>query len=469
MKLNQWNVRSGVGLFAAGGTCQCAVSSGPSGETRLIANPAGATADLDAGRLLAQLKPELGKGRFRIATAVSSREVFCKRVSIPASDPAEVEQMLALQVEKWSPLSMEEVVWSYEILGSQANASDVLVVFGRKENLFQRAREFGEKLLPDLIDVDLMVLWRTLHGRNAFEGKDCCALLWVDAPSGIVKSMLLKAGTPLLVEHLPMDAADPAVLSRALSHWLVGAEAKLGASRLDEILLLVPDELRASISNELGLELGAVVTPLAQTEDLVSAAGLARRALSNGTARVNLLPLDLVERQKRRLFRQQAGRVGFIVLAVYLVILLFVGAGLAWRKLSISRIESKLAAHEPAFRKSQQLQAEVDFLERKFVDPRSALETLRVVTEGLPEQLALTHFACRQGQGLELRGTFQNAAAAEVYRFFTKLEDCGLFSKVTPGQIRNTPPTFDVSCAFGTPPAKSKPATSPQPPDGKKP
>jgi hypothetical protein len=468
----QWNVRSGVGLVTDAEGCQLAVTSAATGETRMFSRATPKPAAEDAGateqpppappapaQVLSELKPEIGKGRIRIATAVDSQEVFCKHLSLPSSNPAEIAEMLSLQIEKWSPLPMEEVVWSHEVLGTDANGADVLVVFGRKDRLIDRAAQFGEDFIPDLIDVDLMVLYRALRNRKVFEGKNHTALVAIDPGARAAKCMLLKGATPLLIEHPPVDLLDPSVLSRALSHFLLGAEASVGARQLDEIFLLVPDDIRASVSNELGLELRVPVTPLERTPDLTPAAGLSQRAARNGAAQVNLLPVDFVEKQQKRLFRQQARRVGLIVAAVYMVVLLIVAAAFGWKKFSIARIESRLASDNPGYQKALKLQAEVQFLQQKLVDPRSALETLRVVSEGMNEQLSLNHFGYKQGATLELRGVSQSAQ--EVFKFIDTLQKSGLFSQVRAGNIRSNPGrgsevTYEISCTFG--------AGVPQPP-----
>jgi len=466
MKLDfQLKPKSGIGLVADETGCQLAVASGTGGAPKLITRPAPAPTNADpnapssapkASFWLNQFRAEIGKGRFRLATAVNSRDVFCKRISLPSADPAELGQMLSLQIEKLSPLSMEEVVWSYEILGSEGGNSDVLVAFARKDKLIERATDFGDEFLPDLIDVDLMVLWRALRAKKVFDGKNYCALLWIDTPAKTAKCMLLNNSAPFLIEHLPLADANPVQLAHALSMVWLGAEANFGTRSVDEIFVFGTDDASVALGNQIGLELGIPVALLPRTDDSSAAMGLAKRALRNGQAQVNLLPFDFVERQQRKLFRQQAKRVGLVVIIVYIAVLAFFVGALSWRKFSIKRIDSQLSQQNADYLKASLLQAEVSFLKRKIDDRRSALETLRVVTESMTEQLFLMHFGYKQSQPnapgtLELRGTAQTAD--EVYKFTDKLQQCGLFAQVKSGSIKGIPShgsevSFDVSCLF---------------------
>lgn len=450
--------KTGVGLVADARSCELAVASAGGAAPKLIRRetpaPAAPNAPVVAqtpSRWLEQLKPELGKGRYRLATAVNSSELFCKRISLPTVDPAEVAQMAPLQVEKLSPLPLNDVVWSYEILAASEGRSDVLIVFGRKENLVQCVSGFGDEFLPDLIDVDLLLLWRGLRAKGDFKDKNYSGLLWIDVPSKVAKCVLLKGSTPLLIEHLALEGLDAAGLARAWSVMLLSAEANLGVGKLDALFLLCPADMHASVSAELATELRVSVFPVEASGSLSPAVGLAHRALRNGQAQVNLLPTDYVQRQQKKQFRQQAKFIGAIALAVYvLAILAFAGIS-KWRQFSMGRMEAKLKQLEEEYAKARLLQAEVNFLKQKLDDRRSALETLRAVSEALPAQSSLQLFNYRQTQGVDLRGTAQNDT--DVNDLLRKLKESDLFDQVRTGPIKGIPGrgsevTFEIVCTL---------------------
>lgn len=465
MKFNlQPRAKTGVGLVTDATGCELAILTLGHPRPRIIKREAprpGSTdgavarAPLSAAQWLGQLKPEFARARYRLATLINSRDVFTKRISLPSADPNEIGTMVQLQVEKLCPLPLDEVVWSCEVLGSGDGKSDVLLVFARKDSLIQRATDFGDEFVPDLIDVDLMVLWRALRDKRVFEGKNCCGLLWIDPAARAAKWMLMHGSKPLAIEHLPVENVDAASLAHSLSNFLLSAEANLGEGPIEDIFLFGPPEIREELSVALLSALGARITPIDATPDLSPAAGLAQRALRNGHVQVNLLPVDFVQRQQKKLFRQQAKRVVAIALAVYIVAMLGFFAAIKWRQHAVKRIDKVLASKNDDFLKAQARQAEVRFLEQKLDDKRSALEVLRVISENLMALMSIQNFTYKQPQGAEVRGTA--AGDSDVYALMRKLEATKLFGEIKSGSIKVIPGrgaevSFDITCNFNPPP-----------------
>jgi hypothetical protein len=67
----------------------------------------------------------LFRGKLNLAWLPSSK-VFLRAVHLPASDPAEIVQMVELQLEKISPLPVAQIAWSVHLLPQSADKPDAL-------------------------------------------------------------------------------------------------------------------------------------------------------------------------------------------------------------------------------------------------------------------------------------------------------------------------------------------------------
>ena len=61
------------------------------------------------------LRQQFDPSEHRLVTSVDGGDVFCQILRLPATDPAELKQMLDLQIDNITPLPLEEVVYTVNV------------------------------------------------------------------------------------------------------------------------------------------------------------------------------------------------------------------------------------------------------------------------------------------------------------------------------------------------------------------
>src|SRR5205823_11180769 len=73
-------------------------------------------------------------------------QVFLRVVHLPKCDPAELRSMVELQLEKLSPLPVNQIVWSFELVAQSAGDLQTVIVTIAERNLVE---DFLGKLESD--------------------------------------------------------------------------------------------------------------------------------------------------------------------------------------------------------------------------------------------------------------------------------------------------------------------------------
>ncbi|NQU09400.1 pilus assembly protein PilM, partial [bacterium] len=122
-----------------------------------------ATAPAQPEPWAANLRSELDAAHDRIVTAVAGEDVFLRVLQLPAATPAELDQMLALQIDQLSPLADEEMVYDFELLGGDDDQARVLVAIAHRNAVNQRVAVLeAAGLPPEVVDVEVLGWFRAL-------------------------------------------------------------------------------------------------------------------------------------------------------------------------------------------------------------------------------------------------------------------------------------------------------------------
>jgi hypothetical protein len=368
-----------------------------------------------------------------VVLALPSTQLLLRVLDLPAVDADELTEMVELQVDKYSPFPIDQMVVSHEVLTQDAQNCTVLVAAAKLsavDEIGDMLKQHGLRI--ERVDVALLGRWKSMveTGQVATTGRETLVIvadesieiLTHDAGTLIALSCLGKA--PNLDD--PITAAD---IAQEIAHFLVGLEVERGRAEVQAITLwsacdspAFVEALTEACQQHVGERSLVVLSPVSH--------GIALRALGDGTF-LDLTPDPWRDALSSSRFRRNMLFSVFGLLGLWL---LFVGGALGWfafEKMRINRLKAEdVRWMEPA-NEVRRLRLQVNMIERYTDQTYSALECLREISQRQPTGVDLTSFTYRKGEGMDLDGEADRGSL--VNRFNEALNQSELFSEVRPG------------------------------------
>jgi len=381
-------------------------------------------------------------------------QVFLRVVHLPACEPEELRAMIELQLEKLSPLAVNQIVWSFEVLSKSAGELQTVIVIIAERSLVE---EFLGKLetdgyLTDRLDLPFLHQLRatTIDGDGAWiyvqpaDSKTVCLVAWWYG--GTLRQLNLlnlspgESGAATLGDqltniawagelegwltsrpclHLIADAAVPAAWEPVLRRW--------ANEPIESVPPLTPEALAALTAQH------------------------AARAEST----TNLLPAEFSARYQQQFIDRLW--MGWLLglAAVYLLgVLIYFGA-LYVLKYQTGRVEAQVAALSGDYTNALQLKERVRILQEQVNLKFAALDCLKAAAEKLPPELTLQAFVFSKGDRVQLRGSASEEGQPKITEYTEALSKAvvngtPLFTRVSPPDIRinNRVASWSFDCAL---------------------
>jgi hypothetical protein len=363
-------------------------------------------------KLVAKDWRSLWKRKLNIAW-LPSDQVFVRVVHLPNAEFSELTSMVELQLEKLSPLPVNQIVWSLE-LGPRygENLQTVVVVIA--------ARGVVEEFLGDLEEdgfladrLELPCLHQLLTSGAAEEavwvcpmtdrGRRLCLVAWW-CGGGLQQLQLLRlpeSGNPgsILIEKLTKTA-----WAGEMEGWL---NSRLQCHLVDET------DFAADLEPALREWSGAPVVPV-KTVARPALAELSAHRAAHGETKANLLPIEFGARYHQQ-FVDRLWMTGLgAVLAAYLIgVLIYFGA-LQTLRFKKYQVEKQVAALSGSYTNAVKLKARAEVLQDQLNLKFAALDCLKAASERLLGGLTLTQFSFTKGQALFLEGSAEKDDDAKI-------------------------------------------------------
>ncbi|MCS7048580.1 MAG: PilN domain-containing protein [Verrucomicrobiae bacterium] len=392
----------------------------------------------------------VGDHNAKVRLVISATETLALVQELPATDPGELRQMISLQLDQWTPLPPEDVVFDFAILGAVENKTRILLVMAPRAVVNDQVTPLEEAGLPaEHVTVDALVRWSLLRRTQRLPVDDSLHL-WAHAEPDKVDLVAWQNGQPVVVRSLPgpLEANE---LATELQRTALAAQTVVPTARPGTLWL------SGSVSTDVASAWrGAVLT---LPPEIVPAAVVCGVDADDGIAAINLLPAEWLQQRRARARRRRWMQMSLAAAAVYAVALLGLGIATAIRHHQVQQLHAEKQRLMPEYQAARQLNNELQAIQAQLDDRRSALEVLREVALVLPDNLKLNSFSYRREEGVTLKG--QALDAPSVYTLIDRLQRSGLFREVKTGGggLRTEPGTgltrFEVTATLAS--AASKP------------
>jgi hypothetical protein len=382
----------------------------------------------------------LFRGKLNIAWLPPDK-VFFRVVQLPSSDPAEVASMVELQLEKLSPLPVTHIVWSTYLLPRMSDKPDALQVVIVIIAARSAVEEFlglleGEGFLPDRLEApgleQLLAAKINEEGVWVFAGTDVEPALVAWWYGGTIQNLNLVT--------LPAGPERGAVLKTQLEQiaWAGELEGWM-TGPLKIHLLAAPSESDYWVSAFKDWDEHIQVIPPPSPKEL---AALSAQRCGSSAASTSLLPSDFIARYHQQFVDRLWMRGLVMVVALYIMGVLFYFGMLYVFELKDNAVKKDLANMGPSYTNALRDVAQIKILKERESLKYAALDCWKAVAENLPDSMTVDNMYFQRGK-LELRGTVVSEDQEDVGNFNDALRTAtdpinheDLFVDVSPPTIR---------------------------------
>lgn len=410
-----------------------------------------ASTEAPSETLVAKSWGEIWKPKLNVAWLPADK-VFLRVVHLPGSDAAETLSMVELQLEKFSPMPVAQIVWSIEVLPKRPEDSlqtAIIIVVPRDAVEEFLGQLEGQKYLADRLELPFLdeLLATQVHEEGVwiFPGATTASpylVAWWYG--GLLQNVtLFSPAVGLDLGSALEEQISQIAWTGELEGWLTSpprwhlvAEGE-NAANWQAILNQVADE---------PVQLIAPVPPMQ-----IAAMSAKRAVHANGTA--NLLPAEFAVRYRQQFVDRLWMRGLGAVVVLYLIgVAIYFGA-LQVLKFQRYRAESQVAGISQSYTNAMKMEARIRVLEDRKNLQFAALDCWKAVAELLPGEVSVDQIYFQRGKTFDLFGTVPQEHELDVTDFNSALRRVKvngdlLFSEVSSpsSQIRGTSVVWKFSC-----------------------
>ncbi|MBN1557398.1 MAG: PilN domain-containing protein [Lentisphaerae bacterium] len=362
-----------------------------------------------AQRLAAALESE-GFAKAPVLACLPRQVVTVRIIELPSTDPAEIADMVHLQMGKQTPYSEEEIVSDYRILGAgREGYSRVMLAIVQRTVLrhhYHTIESAGLTVARMSVSSEGILNWYRRAG-NRPSGDAADVLLDVDAGSADVTVMA--GGMPVFSRGILIgaealaggDDAPKAQLCQEAQRCLETCRAEAADLTVGKILLTGAGPKVAGLSGLLKEKLGVDVEARDAVAELVTAGerpedsgtasftALAGMAAAPEDLAFNLIPGSVTLR--RSLTRKAKGLTlfGILLMAVLVSASVYTSVRMSFKQARLNALQARYRATEADAREVERRHDLVKLVNRRRDARFAALTLLSELHNRLPPELAL--------------------------------------------------------------------------------
>lgn len=151
--------------------------------------------NLQIATALREMMETLAIKRGAINYSVAAQSVFARFVKLPSVDEEKIERIIAFEAQQNVPFPIEEVVWDYQLVGSESDEQLQVVLVAIKSDLLEGINGAVEQagLQTAIVDVATMALYNAFRYNYPAEAGTDCSLL-VDLGARTTNLLFIEPG-----------------------------------------------------------------------------------------------------------------------------------------------------------------------------------------------------------------------------------------------------------------------------------
>lgn len=386
-------------------------------------------------------------------------QVFLRVVELPQCEPAELLAMVELQLEKLSPLPVNQIVWSVEPLSKPGEESQTVIVLIVARALVEQylGNLEGQGYLADRLEIPWLhplaatpatgdEVW--LYAQ-AQPDKTVCLGAWFVAGKLRTLNLYILPAAPEAVKQLTRQLTQVAWAAE-VEGWMTGGPA----------WRLVADPQTAAVWEPALRDWTGRPIDVRPAPSLTELAALNAQRATRGVSRANLLPSEYATRYRQQFVDGLWMRGLGGIVALYLVGLLVYLSAVQWLNFQLDGLKNEVRNLAGHYTNALQLKTRIEIAQETRDLKTAALDSYQVAVETLPEGLQLLSLFFQRGEKLVLAGTAPTAEAQKVTEYVDALSKASLlgsngpplFSKVDPPRIQGgaggQPFRWDFACTL---------------------
>jgi hypothetical protein len=363
--------------------------------------------------------------------------VFLRVIELPASNHEETLAMVDLQLEKLSPIPLNQAVWTMHVLGthhslpkadgSVENLQTVIVVIAERSAVEEFVGKLeSEGFLADRLETPILDHLETVGAGDdgawlfpfSAAGQDAALVaIWT---GGVLRNLSLVT--------LPAAGDRANELKDQLAHIMWAGELEGWLASPPSWHLVADPANAAEWENVLRAALNESVQVVPPPPVVELASRTAKRAVA--AEKSNLMPAEFTARYQNQFYDRLWLRGLLYAGAAYAVFLVFYFCATTVLGFRVSRVEAEAAKFSGAYTNSLQLKACYDVLKERQQLKYAALDSWLWVAQELPQGISLQRFAFTDGQRVLLNGIVPQDMVNVLFDF-----DAALRKKKINGQF----------------------------------
>lgn len=371
-----------------------------------------------------------------ISVPLRTSDLLMRVMELPTTQADEIADMAALQIDKISPFPADQLAFSHEVLRQSEDSSWVLLAAAKRSCIDAIGDTFKEKgVRIHSIDARIQGWLQLLQSKKRVSREGCEIIIIND---GIDFSLVVvDSGTPVAFRMLhagPDDAERADDLAAEIGYTLTTLDSEYDLPTPTDVQFWshhdVSASMRARFTEKSGLKIHDyqldTLPPLSE--------GIVQRALE-GHSRIELIPTEWIEHQKRKQLQQMTIKISAGVLSLWLAIVLIFFSIYKVRDFKLSRVRKKANIIAPEAAQALENRKKLKALKVYTDRTDSALECLREITRLLPiGDIEFVSYNYNKSKGVSIRGTAGNDQQVDDY--FVALANSPLFERLKDESMR---------------------------------